>query len=492
MIFSSLIFLFFFLPAVVVFYWLPEIWEKIKTSICCETVLPANKPSQDIINNDTRDNHHYRNIVLLIFSIVFYAWGEPVFILLMFLSIVANYSFGRLIDKYRSHDRKFLWSAITFNVGILFIFKYLGFTLQNIGWLINKDFSGIKITLPVGISFFTFQAMSYVIDVYKRKVEAQKSLLNLGLYIALFPQLVAGPIVRYETIAHEIERREESYDDFADGVIRFVKGLAKKVMIANSMGLVVDEVFATPLNELSVANAWLGAIGFAFQIYYDFSGYSDMAIGLGGMFGFHFAENFNYPYMAASITDFWRRWHISLSSWFRDYVYFPLGGSRVDSKGRHIFNIFVVWLLAGIWHGANWTFIVWGLFFFVLLVIEKQFGIDKNKTWSGHIYTMFFVTIAWALFRSTSISNAVMYIQTMLGFGTASSDCSGFLTNLRNYGFDYLIALIFSFNLPLNISLKHDKPVLNIITVLLMTCLYMFCVAYIMRDSYTSFIYFQF
>ena len=464
MVFSSATFLFLFLPAVIFFYWLPDVFLKIKSFFCKKSLdnhnqnlalysQTANATSVPILDANNQTNHTphqshqkyrtYKNLVLLAFSILFYAWGEPAFVLVMLLSIFVNYLLGRLIDKYRNHDKALLWTSIFFNLGILFIFKYLCFTLQNIGWLINKDFSSIKIALPIGISFFTFQAMSYVIDVYKKKVKVQKSLFNLGLYIALFPQLIAGPIVRYETIASEIEKRDENYDDFAEGTVRFIQGLAKKVIIANQVALVADAAFDTPINELSTAFAWLGAIAYTLQIYFDFSGYSDMAIGLGRMFGFHFLENFNYPYMASSITDFWRRWHISLSSWFRDYVYFPLGGSRVDSKVRHIFNLFVVWLLTGIWHGANWTFIAWGMFYFVLLVIEKQTGLDKKKAWWGHIYTMFFVIIAWVLFRATNITSAYEYLKIMLIPNSISSDT--FVLYWSNYRFYLILGLLLSF-----------------------------------------------
>ena len=510
MVFSSTTFLFLFLPAVIFFYWLPDVCVRIKQFFCKKSldsqdqnlalysqtanatpasnsvltdennlkedasphsgeavtkvtddqqeVGSASEPQdvseslgadvEDIGNNHTQHQSSqkfrtYKNLVLLAFSILFYAWGEPAFVLVMILSIIANYAFGRLIDKYRKKDKVFLWLSVIFNLGILFIFKYLCFTLQNIGWLINKDFSSIKIALPIGISFFTFQAMSYVIDVYKKKVKVQKSLFNLGLYISLFPQLIAGPIVRYETIAKEIENRYENYDDFAEGTVRFIQGLAKKVIIANQVALVADAAFETPINELSTAFAWLGAIAYTLQIYFDFSGYSDMAIGLGRMFGFHFLENFNYPYMASSITDFWRRWHISLSSWFRDYVYFPLGGSRVDSKSSHIFNLFVVWLLTGIWHGANWTFIAWGLFYFILLVIEKQTGLDKKKAWWGHIYTMFFVILAWVLFRATNITNAYEYIKVLFVSNGTSPDC--FWLYWSNYRFYLILGLILSF-----------------------------------------------
>ena len=477
MVFSSTTFLFLFLPAIIFFYWLPDVFLKIKSFFCnnytpnlshqikedaspqsgvaaeqlpqrmavCKLATGGQRVASEAEGAAVRDSgiRKYKNLVLLAFSILFYAWGEPAFVLVMLLSIFVNYLLGRLIDKYRNHDKALLWTSVIFNLGILFIFKYLCFTLQNIGWLISKDFSSIKIALPIGISFFTFQAMSYVIDVYEKKVEVQKSLFNLGLYIALFPQLIAGPIVRYETIEKEIENRYENYDDFAEGTVRFIQGLAKKVIIANQVALVADAAFETPTNELSTSFTWLGAIAYTLQIYFDFSGYSDMAIGLGRLFGFHFLENFNYPYMASSITDFWRRWHISLSSWFRDYVYFPLGGSRVDSKARHIFNLFVVWLLTGIWHGANWTFIAWGLFYFILLVIEKQTGLDKKKAWWGHIYTMFFVVLAWVLFRATNINSAYEYLKIMLVPNSNSTDT--FELYWSNYWFYLILGFILCF-----------------------------------------------
>ena len=458
-----------------------------------------------VINNElegvVNDNHPpqqsypvrtYKNLVLLTFSILFYTWGEPAFVLIMILSIIVNYSFGRLIDKFRNKEKLFLGLSVAFNLGILFVFKYLCFTLNNIGWLINKDFSSIKIALPIGISFFTFQAMSYVIDVYKKKVEVQKNLFNLGLYISFFPQLIAGPIVRYETIAKEIENRNENYDDFGEGTVRFIQGLAKKVIIANNVALVADAAFETPTNELSTAFAWLGAIAYTLQIYFDFSGYSDMAIGLGRMFGFHFLENFNYPYLASSITDFWRRWHISLSSWFRDYVYFPLGGSRVDSKARHIFNLFIVWLLTGIWHGANWTFITWGLFYFVLLIIEKQTGLDKKKTWWGHIYTMFFVILAWVLFRANSISFASQYIKAMFGISVSSLYSEQIELHLYDSWKYIVLGLIFIFPFNSIEKLKNGKMWQQLTYSSLLLLLFLLTITFIVCDSYNPFIYFNF
>ena len=509
MVFSNVTFLFLFLPAVFFFYWLPDVCLKIKQLFCKNSLdsQTANATSSSILAVDNQTNHTqhqsyqkfrtYKNLVLLAFSFLFYAWGEPVFVLVMILSIITNYAFGRLIEKFRNKDKLLLWLSVAFNLGILFIFKYLCFTLSNIGWLINKDFDKIKIALPIGISFFTFQAMSYVIDVYKKKVEVQKSLFNLGLYISLFPQLIAGPIVRYETIAKEIENRNENYDDFAEGTIRFIQGLTKKVIIANNVALVADAAFETPINELSTAFAWLGAIAYTLQIYFDFSGYSDMAIGLGRMFGFHFLENFNYPYMASSITDFWRRWHISLSSWFRDYVYFPLGGSRVDSKSRHIFNLFVVWLLTGIWHGANWTFITWGLFYFVLLMIEKQTGLDKKKAWCGHIYTMFFVILAWVLFRATNIASAYEYIKVMFVSNGASPDC--FWLYWTNYRFYLILGLILSFKwkslfVTNNEEVAPNQPhlTIEILANIAYIFLFLLSVSYIVKSDYNPFIYFNF
>ena len=410
----------------------------------------------------------------------------------MLLSILVNYLLGILINKYRKYDKSLLWVSVAFNLVILFIFKYLCFTLQNIGWFLNIDLSSIKIALPIGISFFTFQAMSYVIDVYKKKVEVQKSLFNLGLYIAFFPQLIAGPIVRYETISLEIDNRNENYEDFADGTVRFIQGLAKKVIIANQVALVANAAFKTPTNELSTSFAWLGAVAYTFQIYFDFSGYSDMAIGLGKMFGFHFLENFNYPYMASSITDFWRRWHISLSSWFRDYVYFPLGGSRVKTKSRHIFNLFVVWLLTGIWHGANWTFIAWGLFYFILLVIEKLTGINKKKTWWGHIYTMFFVIIAWVLFRSTNITNAYEYIKVMLGFQPNILSNDLFKLYINDYRKFFLLALIFIFHIRIFDGYKSLKFWQQIIFVICIFLIFLLTITFIVSDGYNPFIYLNF
>ena len=300
-----------------------------------------------------RNNVKAKNAILFFASLVFYAWGEPLFVLVMVFSIIANWLFGVSIVKSTGAKRKklLLALAVVLNLSILFVFKYLTFVLNNVTTLLRVDSVGINIALPIGVSFFTFQGMSYVIDVYREKSECLKNVLDVGLYISFFPQLIAGPIVRYETIAYEIHNRKETKSDFYDGFVRFLIGLAKKVILANTFAIYADDSFAA-IDSLSAGMSWIGAVAYTFQIFFDFSGYSDMAIGLGKMFGFHFSENFDYPYISASVTEFWRRWHISLGAWFRDYVYIPLGGSRV-SKGRLILNLFAVWMLTGIWHGAN-------------------------------------------------------------------------------------------------------------------------------------------
>ena len=336
---------------------------------------------------------------------------------LMMLSIVAGYVIGLLIDVNKAKEVKKRWLILgcSFHLGLLFVFKYLTFCSQQLGLLLHQDFSWIQIALPIGISFFTFQLLSYLFDIYYGKAQAQKNILNLGLYIALFPQLIAGPIVRYDDIAAQIMHRQESMDDVVAGMQRFIYGLGKKVLIANYMAQVADNIFASPGGgEMSVATAWLGAIAYTLQIYFDFSGYSDMAIGLGRMFGFHFQENFNYPYISKSATEFWRRWHISLGSWFRDYVYIPLGGNRC-SQATWIRNLLVVWALTGIWHGANWTFLVWGMFYFVLLLVEKLTGITERLGRLGHVYALVVIILGWTMFRSADISAGLTFIFNMLG-----------------------------------------------------------------------------
>lgn len=466
MVFSSSIFLFLFLPCVLFGYY----------------VLFAG-------------SRKLQNIFLLIVSLIFYAWGEPSFVLIMIMSIVVNWWFGIIIDKNRDNKfraRSTIVTMISFNLVIMFIFKYLMFTLNTVNSVFGEHIVVPKIALPIGISFFTFQAISYVIDVYRQNGKVQKNPLNVGLYIAFFPQLIAGPIVRYETIADQIINRKESIDSFAYGIKRFVIGMGKKVIIANNLAMVAEKSFKMN-GDLSVSMAWLGAIAYAFQILYDFSGYSDMAIGLGEMFGFKFLENFNYPYISKSISEFWRRWHISLGSWFRDYVYFPLGGSRVNTKLRLVFNLFVVWLLTGIWHGANWTFIVWGLMYFVLIAVEKLTKLDKKIGWIGHIYTLFFVVLGWVIFNSTSITSAFTYIGVM--FGKSSIGIIDGMSRL--YIHDYFIYFILAifFSIPLFGKVKEKirgtkiEMILEVLIIVLIIFVSTLC---IVGNSYNPFIYFNF
>jgi len=397
-----------------------------------------------------------------------------------------------MIDKTRGggYDKLWLIIGIIFNILILFTFKYLNFFADNIAELLHISSIIPTIALPIGISFFTFQAMSYIIDVYREKKPSQKNPLFVGLYIAFFPQLIAGPIVRYETVADQIQNRKESYELFANGVFRFVFGLGKKVVLANSFAIIADSAFGMTIPTFSMA--WLGAIAYSLQILFDFSGYSDMAIGLGKMFGFQFEENFNRPYLASSISDFWRRWHISMGTWFRDYVYFPLGGSRVK-KPRMIFNLFVVWLLTGLWHGANWTFIVWGLFYFIFIGIEKMTNLEKKKfpKFLGHIYTLLLVLIGWVLFRSDSISYAITYLKSML---LASGD--GWSTSLIYLKENWAVLLVGILAcLPLDIWLgkliKTDRTKL-VIKSIFVVIVFIVSVTYVVKGTYNPFIYFNF
>lgn len=395
MLFPSEVFLFLFLPFVLAVYYL---------------VL--------------RKHTVGKNIFLFIMSLLFYAYGEPKYVFLMLFMILLHYGLGLLINKYSGDERMqklILFLMVVIDVCILGYFKYLNFIVS----IFTGKADTFKIVLPIGISFFTFQAISYVVDVYRGKGKVQTQFLNVGLYISLFPQLIAGPIVRYETVANEIENRKENLNDFAVGVNRFIIGLGKKVLLANQFAVISDTVFGN-VTSTGTTNSflllWMGAIAYTLQIFFDFAGYSDMAIGLGRMFGFHFLENFKYPYISKSISEFWRRWHISLQTWFKDYIYIPLGGSRVNSKARLVFNIFVVWFLTGVWHGANWTFIVWGFMYFMLLILEKFFHMDEKMGKFKNLYTMFFVMMGWVLFRSDSLSAALVYIRSMFGFG-----CKGFI-----------------------------------------------------------------
>ncbi|EML9735206.1 MBOAT family protein [Bacillus cereus] len=414
MVFSNLVFLCLFLPAVLLIYYAVR--------------------------------KELQNIVLLFFSLVFYAWGEPIYVFLMLFSILVNYWFGILLgnSRFTNGQRKLLLTfAIVMNIAILGYFKYANFLVDNINSILHTNIVLEKIPLPIGISFFTFHAMSYIIDIYKKKVDAQRNIFELALYFTVFPQLVAGPIVRYNTISHQLHQRTVDADKFSEGVRRFIIGLGKKVLIANQLGVIADEIFSMNPSDMSVSLAWMGAIAYTLQIYFDFSGYSDMAIGLGKMFGFDFLENFNYPYISKSISEFWRRWHISLGSWFRDYVYIPLGGNRVTTWKVYR-NLFIVWGLTGFWHGASWTFMIWGIYYGILIALEKA-GIENllQKLWSPlqHIYVMFLVIIGWVFFRADNFSYCFEFLKSMFGFNSPLTDINSYFY-IMNYWGIFLLAII--------------------------------------------------
>lgn len=472
MLFSSTTFIYLFLPVVLLFYYV--IFRKSRL---------------------------LQNIFLLLASLFFYAWGEPKFVLIMLASIFFNWLFGLWVSKSKDNkvrSRAIIAVDVVFNLAILFVFKYLTFTGSIINSIFNADLNVPDIALPIGISFFTFQAMSYVIDVYRQKGEVQTNILYVGLYISFFPQLIAGPIVRYETVADEIKNRKETADDFFNGFGRFIIGLSKKVLLSNSFALVADAAFGTISRgeELSTAFAWLGAIAYTMQIFFDFSGYSDMAIGLGMMFGFHFLENFNYPYISSSVSEFWRRWHISLGTWFRDYLYIPLGGSRAG-RFRNIFNLFAVWFLTGLWHGANFTFIAWGLMYFVLIAAEKLTGFDKKSSkgimpfkW---LYTMLFVVLGWVLFRADSIQDAFVYIKSMFALGSNVVFDGMFTGYMKQNAVLFIIGILLSTPIIKRCSekLKTNKAG-SFVTVLLLIGLFILCISSLVGSSYNPFIYFNF
>ena len=457
MLFSSITFLFYFLPILLIVYF----------------VVPKK----------------FKNLVLFIFSLFFYFYGEPKYGFLLLISCIINYIMGSLIEKHRKYAKVFLIITLVYNIGQLLYFKYLDFFIENVNNIFNTNIKFMYIVMPIGISFFTFQTISYVIDVYNKKVEASKSFLNFATYVCLFPQLVAGPIVRYETISEELKNRKSNYDTFALGVKRFAIGLFKKVLIANLVGELCASL--SVLTNQSVMSYVFQAVGFTLQIYFDFSGYSDMAIGLGLFFGFHFLENFNYPLVASSITDFWRRWHISLSSFFRDYVYIPLGGNRV-SLLKWIRNIFVVWFLTGFWHGASWNFILWGLYFAVILVLEKKlYGKRLNKTKVfKYIYTTVLVVISFVIFNCETIGDIKIFLSSMFGFSNLPLVNSETLYYIRSYLVLLIIAIIASTPLLKVIGNKLKKleflePVIYIGIIILVT-------AYLIDSSFNPFLYFRF
>ena len=470
MLFSSLTFLFGFLPILLIIYFIVK-------------------------------NRNIRNLILLLFSLVFYAWGEPKYIILMLITITVVYLFGIIIDKFdiekKYKEKKIsLLLCIIVVIGNLIFFKYTNFLLDNLRNIFGFNIKNLNIVLPIGISFYTFQILSYIIDLYNKKIKVQKNILSLALYVSLFPQLIAGPIVRYETIENEINNRKETLEDIIKGIKRFIIGLSKKVIIANNMAMLADLIFNNHNNSYGTSIIWLGVLAYTLQIYFDFSGYSDMAIGLGNVFGFHFLENFNYPYISKSVTEFWRRWHISLSTWFRDYIYIPLGGNRV-SKIKWIRNIFIVWTLTGLWHGAAWNFIIWGLYYGILLLLEKLYLnklLDKLPKIINYIYTIIIIMIGWMIFRANSLNEILLFIKTM--FIYHKTDWVTIISeNLSTFNSLLFIipAIIFSFPVINIIKDKYgNKTVYIIIGNIILIGLFRICILYLTSSSYNPFIYFRF
>lgn len=439
-----------------------------------------------------------RNLFLLIVSLVFYAWGEPKYVFLMIFSILVNYIFGRLMDKHRENKKRLklmLVLSVVIDIGLLSVFKYTDFIITNVNAIFGSNFDLLNIALPIGISFYTFQAMSYTIDVYRDDVRVQKNLIDFGMYITMFPQLIAGPIVRYADVQDQLAERSVTTADFSEGVMRFVVGLGKKVLLANQMGAVWSDIYALG-GDVSALMAWTGAIAYTFQIYFDFSGYSDMAIGLGRMFGFKFPENFRYPYQSVSITDFWRRWHITLSTWFKEYLYIPLGGNR-RGLTRQALNLLIVWSLTGFWHGAGWNFVLWGLYYFVILFIEKLFllkALDKLPKFFRHVYALLLIIIGWVIFASDDVSVLLPFLGSMFGANGAIGGMDVY--TLLTKAVLLIICCIASTELPKKLFLSaagamNEKAAFTLKSVLMIALLALSMILLI-GDSYNPFLYFRF
>lgn len=475
MIFSSLLFLFRFLPVILILYFLAP--------------------------------KKFRNGILFSASLVFYAWGEPIYVVIMLFSTLVDYVHGRLVWRYKEKGqlnkaKLCVISSMIVNLGLLGFFKYADFFLTNINSIFHTSFASTGLALPIGISFYTFQTMSYTIDIYRGDAKLQKNIISFGTYVALFPQLIAGPIVKYKTISKELQNRKETFDSFSYGALRFLCGMGKKVLLANNIGLLWDQISATSADQVPVLMAWLGITAFAFQIYFDFSGYSDMAIGLGSMFGFHFPENFNYPYLSKSITEFWRRWHISLGSWFRDYVYIPLGGNR-KGLASQIRNIAVVWLLTGFWHGASWNFVFWGVYYGIILLLEKFVFIrflDKAPAWLCHTYAILLTWIGWTIFAFDDMGRGLDYLQSMFGMNGAGLWNTETLYIILNYGIILLLLIIGATTFPKRIAVhlmtwmdKKGTVTLSIVCkAVFVAAVFLLSVAYLVDATYNPFLYFRF
>ena len=458
MVFSSILFIFRFLPIAMFFYFLTP--------------------------------NRFKNLTLLLVSLIFYSWGEPKYFLIMLASIFVDYFVSIGIDKYK--EKKFkrvllLCISVCFNLGMLFFFKYFNFFLENINSIFGSSLQYVKITLPLGISFYTFQTMSYTIDVFLGKVKAERNIINFGAFVCLFPQLIAGPIVKYTDISLELKSRKINLQQIQEGIQLFILGLGSKVIIANNIGALWTEVEGKGFSDIGTVMAWMAILAFSLQIYFDFSGYSLMAIGLGRILGFNFPRNFNYPYISRSITEFWRRWHITLGSWFKEYLYIPLGGNRVG-KIRLYINLFMVWFLTGFWHGASYNFILWGLYFFILISIEKA-GLlkvlEKNKIIS-HIYAVFFIIIGWAIFAVVDLGQLKILLQKMF---TINID-NQWMYYIKNYGITFIVAIIFSTPLIKNLYNKFIKS--DILNTIIIITIFLICVAYLVDSTYNPFLYFRF
>lgn len=474
MLFSSLTFIFYFLTCCIICYFIiPKKYKKIK------------------------------NFILLLFSLIFYSWGEPKYILVMLITILVSYIFGLLITHFnikKNNKAKLILFIISIILILssLFYFKYINFFIENINNIFKINIKSQNIILPIGISFYTFQILSYIIDLYRGKIKVQKNILDLSLYISFFPQLIAGPIVTYETIENQLYERKESLDKIISGIERFIIGLGKKIIIANNMAIIADSVFnSLILDKLPSFILILGVIAYTFQIYFDFSGYSDMAIGLGKIFGFEFLENFNYPYISKSITEFWKRWHISLTTFFREYLYIPLGGNRVK-KYRWIFNMFIVWLLTGFWHGAAWTFIIWGLYYFILLILEKTILkniLNKIPNFLKFILTFTLINVGWIIFRANNINDIFIIIKNIF-YNSSSIPITEFLNNNINIisALPYIIfAIIFSNNIMLKINTKlENNKLYNIVRKIVIITIFLICICFLVSSQYNPFIYFRF
>ena len=472
MVFSSAVFLFVFFPITLILYFMPG------------------------FSGDEEKEISRKNLILCIASLIFYAWGEPVYIVLMCLSIFFNYHLGLDIENHRNSSRKMktlLIFGVCFNLFMLGFFKYAGFIVSNINSFFGTAIEYEGLPLPVGISFYTFQILSYVIDVYKGQVRAQTKIVNFAAYISMFPQLIAGPIVQYKDIEKQLNERTVTIDNFYDGIIYFIRGLGKKVLFANTIGAVYSDISAGGFSEVSVVTAWICIICYTLQIYFDFSGYSDMAVGLGKMMGFEFVQNFNYPYKAKSIKDFWSRWHISLSSWFRDYVYIPLGGNR-KGLARTIINTFIVWALTGLWHGAAWNFIAWGMFYGVLLILEKYLlakFLDKIPAIFRHIGTLIVVMIGWVFFSSENLTQATEFIGALMGFGGSFVDSQAMYL-LKENAFSIFAMGLSAVGVFELISTREETRIYKTLKSIAYIVIFVLCIAYLVSETYNPFLYFRF